>query len=334
MPLPFLNDVKIIANLAVTPELSLTRKGRRYCNFSMRMMFRDERGRPITDFVNVTAYDDDAEMVVRDCKVGDLLFVNGYFTNSSWEKGGYTHSKLVIIAYCVQLLGVNDGMPDIDSTTPSKYPYKGFMDGESTYISSFSIGTRNENTKKDKYLYPQPKQDGTWTIPNATDKPTQGTVEFLKTHPAVVDRMLGASPVDDDDRLARWLLPENLPVRTVNGKRVVFKPDGRYITEQAYTDYINRQRKFLDDMATERRMRVLSIAEEKYGFVRKIDNGLPAVATDEEIAVVKETEQKRKFAPFRPDFVPRQDMSVNRSEGLGDEASDWYQDANGEWHLK
>lgn len=338
MTLPYLNDVKLIANLAVAPEMSLNAKGRRYCNFSLRLMYRDSKGDPMTDFVNVTAYDDDAEAVVRDCKAGDLLFVNGYLTMMRWEQQGKTYSKLVVIAYSVQLLGTNDGMPDIDSATPSLYPYKGFLEkNEHQYIRSVCIDSRPDDIPSDRYLYPQPLPDGTWTFPNATEKPNGPTMTFLKKHPEVMKRMRDGSSRqtgDEDDRVASTLLPENLPVRTVKGKRVVFKPDGRYMTEKMYVNTVNMQRDMLLAMPPERRLRVISIAENRYGYIKKFDTGLPSVATEEQISAMMEATESWRQDDFKPEQVAFEDTSVNQSQGLGDGEDDWYQDAKGEWHLK
>ena len=332
---PYLNRVELMSNLAVKPEMSLNAKGRMYCNFSLRMVYHDGRGNPIVDFVNVTCYDVAAEMVVRDCGVGDLIMVVGYLTMGRWEQNENIYSKLVVIADSVQLLAVNGGMPPLDSGDVGRYPYKGFLEeNEHQYISSYSTDrTRPDNKAPDRNLYPQPMGDGTWKMPISGNAPTMA---FLGQHPEVMQR--AQSPVspdaDIDIKVASRLLSENLPVRMVKGQRVVFKPDGHYISEQQYTNTINKQRKYLAEMPVEQRLRVLAIAERRFGYVSLMNNNLPAVATDEEIAnalAATDTGNMESFTPQRMQFA---DQFVNTSEGLGDNEDDWWQDEKGTWHLK
>ena len=336
---PYLNELKLIANLAIKPELSLTDKGRRYCNFSVRLLYRDNKGNPIVDYVNATCYDEDAEMLVRDCGMGDLLFVNGYVTMMRWEARGQQYSKLVIIARSVQLLAVCGGMPSLDGENPGRWPYKGFMEGnELQYISSYSTDDkRPDSVKPDRNMYPQPLPDGTWKYPifhdNRQNRPTQ---EFLKQHPEVLGKL--KSPVavesDIDMKIASQLISENLPVRMVKGERTVFLPDGHYMTERQYIGKIKAQREYLDGMPVEQRIRVLAIAEERFGFRSQNGLGLPAVATDEQIANAlgaADLSNPENFRPLREGFA---DASVNTAEGLGDSEEDWYQDEKGEWHLR
>jgi len=88
-------------------------------------------------------------------------------------------------------------------------------------------------------------------------------------------------------------------------------------------------------MPVEQRLRVLAIAERRFGFVSRMNSGLPAVATDEEIAnalAATDSGNMDSFTPPRMDNYA--DQFVNTSEGLGDSEDDWWQDEKGTWHLR
>ena len=174
--MPYLNDVKIVANLAIDPELSLTKSGREYCNFTVRLVYKNDLDETLEDFIRITSYDYIAEAMVRDCKKGDLIIVTGYLAQIKWTaqnpKDTATNSRMVVIANSVERLArANGEMPPVPKDYLSMRDYNpvAFNDGEEIHISSYTMLKQmrigGDHTPLSSTIYPQPKKDGTWKMP-------------------------------------------------------------------------------------------------------------------------------------------------------------------------
>lgn len=289
--IPYHNSAQLIASLSIVPELSLSAKGRRFSNFSVQTAYLTETGTPVVDYINITCYDDDAEMVVRDCRVGDLLFVYGSLMMDHWEgKNGEHKSKITLVAKSVQRLADGDGRLPVESDyDASTLPMKAYRKkGEHAILSSYMID-EYPNRTPDRARFPQPLSDGTWAPP--IGDPNSATQIFYSQRPDVANNLRTRSIPDNDAdaQFAKTIVTENLPVIMVSGVRTVFLPDNRYMTEEEYIKRVESQRSRLLSMPVEQRLRVLDIAARIYG-IKIIDDGnvingepLPPVTTADEV---------------------------------------------------
>lgn len=289
--IPYYNSAQLIASLSIVPELSLSAKGRRFSNFSVQTVYLTETGTPVVDYINITCYDDDAEMVVRDCRVGDLLFIYGSLMMDHWEGAKGEHkSKITLVAKSVQRLADGNGMiPNASDYDASTLPMKAYKKkGEHAILSSYMID-EYPNRTPDRAKFPQPLHDGTWAPP--IGDPNSATQIFYSQRPDVASNLRTRSIPDNDAdaQFAKTIITENLPVVSVHGVRTVFLPDNHYMTEEEYVRRVESQRSRLLSMPVEQRLRVLDIAFRIYG-IKVIDDGnningetLPPVSTRDEV---------------------------------------------------
>lgn len=289
--IPYFNSAELLASLAIAPELSLSAMGRRFSNFSVQTVYLTEKGTPVTDFINITCYDDYAEMVVRDCKVGDLLFIYGSLMMDHWEGAKGEHkSKITLVAKSV--MRVADGNGELPKPTDyelANAPMKAYnTNGEHAILSSVMID-EYAGRVPDRARFPQPLSDGTWTPPIGS--PNSATQKFYNERPDVANNLRSrvVPEKDIDAKFASTIVTENLPVVSVKGERMVFLPDGHYMTEAEYVKRVETQRAKLFAMPREQRLRVLDMAAMVYG-IKIIDdsiqlNGqtLPPVVTEEDV---------------------------------------------------
>lgn len=277
----YLNDVKLICNLAIPPEMALTRSGRQYCNFTVRLLYRTPMGDPVEDFIMATAYDDDAEFLVRDCKQGDLILVDGYLHQYKWQVNGETRAKVMVVASHIEILSRGAGMVpqptrrDIAAANPAAY-----SDGEDGYISSAAFAGQkgNPNQPSHAMMYPQPGKGRSWQMPHGSlNEATRAWMDAKGlSHKGQARGDMGKGAENQSIRAylripdlpdavinkARMLIPDDL---TPNASGKVKLLDGTFVPNGNYQRLVSAQIKMLDGMAKGERDIVLSIAEHFFG---------------------------------------------------------------------
>lgn len=118
-----LNRVMLIGNVGGDPEIRATNKGIKVANFSVatqrRIKKESDKWDSVTDWHNITAYAQSAEICEKYVSKGKQIYVEGNLRTDSWEKDGKRHSRTVIVAQNIQLLGKRE-----DSNKDSPAPIK------------------------------------------------------------------------------------------------------------------------------------------------------------------------------------------------------------------
>ena len=102
-----MNKVYLIGNLCRDPELTETNGGIAVCRFSIAVnrTFKDDSGKPVTDFFNITAFRNQATNCNKYLKKGSKVAVIGSLQNRSYEdKQGVKRTVTDIIASEVEFL--------------------------------------------------------------------------------------------------------------------------------------------------------------------------------------------------------------------------------------
>lgn len=103
-----INRVFLIGNLGKDPEIRTTKSGTKVSNFSLatqRRTKQDEKWESVTDWHNVTCYAQTAEICEKFLSKGKQVFVEGMLREDRWERDGKRHSRVVVVANNLQLLG-------------------------------------------------------------------------------------------------------------------------------------------------------------------------------------------------------------------------------------
>lgn len=332
----YLNDVRIVSYLSTRPELSISKAGRRFCNFIVRLLFRNDKGENLTDYINVTCFDDDAEILVRDGDVGDTVLITAYLAQQHWWVNDRHLTKVVVIADSVQIIAKGNGqMPSVSiyderQAQPAPYNVKA---GIAAFVASFSIPWQKEaGFRPEVYRTPQPQKDGTWTMPSSRVNAAVG--KFITENPNVANNM--RDPIqpnkDADLKRASQLIPEDLPV-VYNPKkgRVVFLPTGQQVTEKRYKEILQIQREDLNNMDNDIRDRILKIAKDRYNLTLKMCD-LPSYTEQENTSNTNDANNTNNT-----ENNVLGDKKINQGENynfFGSNEKDWYQDENGKWVMK
>lgn len=119
------NKTFLIGNLGRDPEIRTTKNGTKVANFSLATQRRVKQGDKwdnVTDWHNVTCYAKTAEVCEKFLLKGKQVYVEGSLRTDSWEKDGNRHSKTVVVAQNIQMLGKRDeGKSDSRATKESDY---------------------------------------------------------------------------------------------------------------------------------------------------------------------------------------------------------------------
>lgn len=122
------NDLTIIGRLTRDADnLAYTTGGTARLNFSIAVNRSQKRDGTYTDrasFFEVVLWGKQAEAIKPYMTKGKQVAVQGYIEQQRWEKDGKTHSKVVIIAQNVQLLGggQQNQTPQQNSQQPTGFP--------------------------------------------------------------------------------------------------------------------------------------------------------------------------------------------------------------------
>ena len=123
------NHVILIGRLTRDAELKYTTGGTAVCKFSIAVNKKKKQGETWIDeanFFDVTAWAKMAENIGKYLVKGKQVAIDGELQQERWEKDGQHHSKVVINASNVQLLGGGEGERRQPATSwqsaPSDFP--------------------------------------------------------------------------------------------------------------------------------------------------------------------------------------------------------------------
>lgn len=103
-----INNVVLIGRLVRDAELKYTSMGTPVTRFSVAVNERKKNGDGYTDkvnFIDVTLWGKLGEAVHTYMTKGKQIAVVGKLNQQRWEKDGYKHSRIVVVADTIQLLG-------------------------------------------------------------------------------------------------------------------------------------------------------------------------------------------------------------------------------------
>ncbi len=104
-----------IGRLTRDATLTYTSGGMAICKFAIAVNARVKQGESWADeasFFDVTVFGKTAEAINQYLVKGKQVAVDGRLKQDRWEKDGQTHSRVVINADNVQLLGGGEARPD------------------------------------------------------------------------------------------------------------------------------------------------------------------------------------------------------------------------------
>lgn len=133
-----MNKVVLIGNLTRDPELKTTQNGITFCNFSLAVNRRnkDANGNQITDFLNVVAWRQLAELCGRYLTKGSKACVAGSIQTRSYQaQDGSKHTAVDIVADEVEFLGMrqqNAGAAQNQTAATTSNPNSGYAQAVST----------------------------------------------------------------------------------------------------------------------------------------------------------------------------------------------------------
>jgi single-strand DNA-binding protein len=107
-----LNHVTLIGRLTRDAELKYTPGGLAISSFSIAVNRRRKSGDQWIDevsYFDINLYGKSAESLKQYLTKGKQVAVDGELRQDRWEKDGQNHSRIVIVANNVQLLGGNTG---------------------------------------------------------------------------------------------------------------------------------------------------------------------------------------------------------------------------------
>lgn len=99
-----MNIIAITGRLTTTPELKQTASGKSVISFSVAV--QRPFTKDVTDFLNVTAWDKSAEFVARFFSKGEMIAVDGYLMQRTYEdRNGAKRTTFEIIAQNIGFCG-------------------------------------------------------------------------------------------------------------------------------------------------------------------------------------------------------------------------------------
>lgn len=95
-----LNQVIVMGRLTAEPELKYTSNNVPVLSFSVAVLRDYETdGKRESDFINVTAWRNNAEFVANYFRKGAMMIVLGHLMQQRWtDDNGQNHSKMVVVA--------------------------------------------------------------------------------------------------------------------------------------------------------------------------------------------------------------------------------------------
>src|SRR6266852_7850848 len=116
-----INSVTLLGHLPRNPRLTHTSSGKAVCDFGLALNRRwldlNGNSQQETTFVDVTAWNQQAEVISAYCQKGRPVVVEGRLEQERWESpGGEKRSRLKVVAQRVTFL------PGSSGTTPEAEP--------------------------------------------------------------------------------------------------------------------------------------------------------------------------------------------------------------------
>lgn len=285
--MPYLNEARVIGNMANKPEMDFLSNGVPYCYFAVRIVQNMPDGTLAEDFLRVISYGDTAVFVVRELDLGDLVLCSGRLSPKQWQTAnGIEEYRLHFIAENVELLAGSDGlMPIVTIRDASKAKAAAFRMGEDGRIHSDTYRLRGARDQHPPKLFePQPTPGGAWTIPEGYLK--QESLAWIEKEKERREAkrneyaMKETPPLDIKDaedrtealRIAASLLPWNLP-RTSDGLYVRI-PGGKCIPASQYDAIIASQDRILSQQGKAARDFIMNAAAARDVFIQAASNDM------------------------------------------------------------
>lgn len=123
-----LNEVKLIGNLGVDPEMKFTANGKAFTTFSLATSrkYKGDNGQLVeeTTWHRIVSWEKLAEACNKSLSKGDPVFVGGRINNRAWEDNtGMKHYSSEIIANQVIFLGKPKDEKSLGEVEPVDVPF-------------------------------------------------------------------------------------------------------------------------------------------------------------------------------------------------------------------
>jgi single-strand DNA-binding protein len=157
-----MNKVILIGNLTKDPEIRSTTTGKKVAAFSLAINEgKDQSGKEMVSYFNLTAWDKKAEIIEMYVKKGHKVAVTGRLTINSWERqDGTKASSPEIVVTEIELLTsrfeaerINSNVSSSTSSQNSSFPAKTYPVNNQGNNSTNSINnteTGNSKTNNEK----------------------------------------------------------------------------------------------------------------------------------------------------------------------------------------
>lgn len=338
----YLNEVKLISYLAIVPEMALSKTGRQYCNFKVRLMYRDKFGDPVEEYVDVVTYDAMAEYLIRNCYQFDCIMITGHLTQFKWQQREQIYSKVVVVADDIQLVSRNkEGFSSIIASKEDLFRahLQSYADGEKGNASSYSMPhVPGETIFRD--VFPQPVGRDKWKMPADRSHPAvekwanMRNVSIAGDHPVDHAEIMARMQMPNLDptliEIARSLIPDDLQP---DSKGMVRLPNRKAIHSSKYESMIIGQQNNLKMRRPQERNVIQQIASVCFSVVltRPLPGHLPTPITE------SQEYQDRMDAEARQ--VEQGERQRNRQQenlviASGANPEDWVMGEDGQWRKK
>ena len=116
------NKVILIGNLGIDPEIRHTTAGQTVCNFRIATSetWKDKEGvkQEKTEWIPITVWGSQAEFCGKYLSKGSLVYVQGKFTTTSYEKDNVKIYRTEVVAQSVKSLSTKSESSQGQSSTP------------------------------------------------------------------------------------------------------------------------------------------------------------------------------------------------------------------------
>jgi single-strand DNA-binding protein len=89
---------EVVGNVGKAPELKETKGGKVMCRFSVASTKKVEGRDPVTSWVNVLCFDEQAGLVAEKVGSGDRVIVTGRLEVEKYEKDGVERTSVTLLA--------------------------------------------------------------------------------------------------------------------------------------------------------------------------------------------------------------------------------------------
>jgi single-strand DNA-binding protein len=89
---------EVVGNVGKKPELKDTKNGKQMCRFSVASTKKVEGREPVTSWVSVLCFDEQAVLVSEKVAVGDRVMVTGRLEVEKYEQDGVERTSVTLVA--------------------------------------------------------------------------------------------------------------------------------------------------------------------------------------------------------------------------------------------